>query len=107
MGPFLVAEVLQHVHNSLLWGHLGQKQIREKTLQILYWIGIWEDYNIWVTKCNEYARVKVPPKRPRVPLGKILVGSLLVRLATNILGPFPQSIQSNRYVLAVTHYFIK
>ena len=44
---------------------------------------------------------KHPPLRPRELLGKMLVGAPLDRLATNILAPFPESNQGNKYVLAV------
>ena len=37
----------------------------------------------------------------------MLVGALLDRLATNILGPFPEYTWGNRYVFAVTDYFMK
>ena len=103
----MCAEVLQHVQNFLLWGHLGQKKMREKVIQRFSWIGIWEDCNNWVAKCNECTRVKVPPKRPREPLGEMLVGATLARLVTNILGPFSESTLDKKYVLAVTNYFIK
>ena len=35
------------------------------------------------------------------------VGAPLDRLSTDILGPFPESNQGNKYVLAVTDYFTK
>ena len=37
----------------------------------------------------------------------MLAGVQLDRLATGILGPFPESTQDNKYVLAVTSYFTK
>ena len=37
----------------------------------------------------------------------MLVGAPLDRLATNILGPFPESTKGNKYILAVTGYFTK
>ena len=81
--------------------------MREKALQRFYWSGIQEDCYNWVAKCNKCARVKVLPKRPRTPLGEMLVGAALDRLVTNILGPFPESTWGNTYVLVVTHYFTK
>ena len=35
------------------------------------------------------------------------VGAPLDRLSTDILGPFPESTQGNKYALAVTYYFTK
>ena len=40
-------------------------------------------------------------------LGEMLVGAPLDILATNILGSFLESIQGNKYVFAVTDYFMK
>ena len=100
-------EVLYHIHDSLIGGHLGQKKTREKALQRFYWSGIREDCNNWVSKCNECARVKHPPRKPRAPLGEVPAGAPLDRLSTDILGPFPESTQGNKYVLAVTDYFTK
>ena len=39
--------------------------------------------------------------------GEMPVGSPLDRLSTDILGPFPESTQGNKYLLAVTDYFTK
>ena len=41
------------------------------------------------------------------PLGEMLVGALLDRLSTDILGLFPESTKGNKYILAVTDYFTK
>ena len=100
-------EVLYHIHNSLLGSHLGQKKTRGKALQKFYWSGIREDCNNWVSKCDECAKVKHPPRKPHAPLGEMSVGAPLDRLSTDILGPFPESTQGNKYVLAVTDYFTK
>ena len=103
----LCNEVLYHIHDSLLGGHLGQKKTREKALQRFYWSGIREDCNNWVSKCDECAKVKHPPRKPNAPLGGMPIGAPLDRLSTDILGPFPESNQGNKYVLAVTDYFTK
>ena len=51
--------------------------------------------------------MKIPPHRPEACLGEMLVGAPLDRLAIDIFGPFPQSTQGSKYVLAVTNYFVK
>ena len=98
-------EVLHHIDDSLLGGHLGQKKTREKALQRFYCSGIREDCNNWVSNCDACAKVKHPPRKPHAPLGEMPVGSPLDRLSMDILGPFPESTQGNKYVLAVTNYF--
>ena len=100
-------DILQHVHNSLVGGCLGQKKTREKALQRFYWSGISRDCNNCIAKCDECTKVKSPTCRLRAPLGEMLVGAPLNRLATGILGPFPESTRGNKYILTVTYYFIK
>ena len=76
-------------------------------MQRFYWSGTCEDCNNWVAKCDEYTKVKCSPCRPRAPLGEMLMGAPLDRLATDILGPFPESTRGNKYILAITDYFTK
>ena len=100
-------EILHHIHNSLLGGHLGQKKTREKALQRFYWSSIREVCNSWVSKCDACTKVKHPSRKPHAPLGEMPVGILLDRLSKDILGSFPESTQGNKYILAVTDYFTK
>ena len=72
-------EILKHVHNCIVWAHMGQKKTKEKELQRFYWSGISEDCNNWVAKCDECTKVKCPPSRLRAPLGEMLVGAPLDR----------------------------
>ena len=85
----------------------AKRKLEKRAIQRFYWSGIREDCNNWVSKCDECAKVKHPPRKPHAPLGGMLVGAPLDRLSTDILGPFPESNQGNKYVLAVTDYFIK
>ena len=99
-------EVLHHVHDLLLGGHLCQKKTSETALQRFYWCGITEDCNNWVARCDGCAEEKHPLRKCHV-MGEMPVGAPLDRLSTDILGPFPESTQGNKYVLAVTNYFTK
>ena len=103
----LQKEVLWNAHDGLLGGHLGQKKTREKALRKFYWRGIHEDCNNWVNTCDVCARQKRPQRKPHAPLGSMATGAPLDHLATDILGPFPESTRGNKYVLAVTDYFTK
>ena len=104
---FLHNEALYHIHDSLLGGHLGQKKTIEKALQRFYWSSIRGHCNNWVSKCNECSKVEHPPRKPHAPLGELPVDAPLDRIFTDILGPFPESTQGNKYVLAVSDYFTK
>ena len=100
-------EVMAQMHGSLLGGHLGRKKTREKTLQRYYWYGLRSDINLHVASCDECESIKPPVRPARAPLGRMTVGAPLDRLATDILGPLPETPRGNKYVLVVTDHFTK
>jgi hypothetical protein len=95
------------MHDALLSGHLGTKKTREKTLQRFYWYEMRDDIKNWIMKCDICAANKKPNKNPRAPLGNMAVGAPLDRLATDILGPLPQTLRGNQYILVTTDHFTK
>ena len=48
-------EVLFHMHDCLLSGHLGCKKTKQKTLQRFYWYGLKDDIGLYVKKCDTCA----------------------------------------------------
>ena len=100
-------EVMKQMHDALLSGHLGRKKTREKTLQRFYWYGVREDVNNWVARCDECGAIKPQVKTAKAPLGQMPVGAPLDRLATDVLGPLPETTRGNEYVLVVTDHFTK
>ena len=104
----LQKDVLLHMHNSILsGGHLGKKKTREKTLQRYYWFGIRDSVDKWVALCETCGANKPPTASLKAPLGTMTTGGPLDRLATDILGPFPETKRNNRYVLVCTDLFTK
>ena len=103
----LQQEVLEQMHNSLLSGHLGRKKTKEKLLQRFYWFDVRTDINIWVNKCDSCGAIKLPNKTVRAPLGSMPVGAPMDRLATDIMGPLPETSRGNKYILVVTDHFSK
>jgi transposase InsO family protein len=100
-------EVLQHMHNSLLGGHLGQKKTKGKILQRYYWFELREDVNGWIARCDVCGSIKPLPKPARAPLGVMTVGAPMDRLSTDIMGPLPLTPRGNKYVLVVVDHFTK
>jgi len=62
---------------------------------------------LYVRQCETCAADKKPTKTPRAPLGTIRVGAPMDVIATDYLGPFPQTRQGNRYILVLTDHFSK
>ena len=99
--------VLKQMHNSLLSAHLGRKKTKEKIKQRFYWFGLGEDVDSWIRQCDKCRANQPPAQTQRAKLGDMRVGSPLDRLATDILGPFPETERGNKYILVVMDYFTK
>ena len=99
--------ILHQMHNNIISGHLGVKKTREKTLQKFYWFGIRDEIYNWVHQCEECGQNKKPSTTPPAPLGKMPTGAPLDRLATDFLGPFPETPRGNKHILVVTDTFTK
>ena len=100
-------EVFLQMHNTLLSGHLGAGKTRGKTTQRFYWFEMREDLNNWVKQCDICAVNKAPSKKPCAPLGSMIVGAPLDRIAIDVMGPLPITPRKNRYVLVITDHFTK
>ena len=99
--------MLKQMHDGILSGHLGRKKTREKLLQRFYWFGCRDDTDNWIAKCEQCGAVKLPPKRAKAPLGKMMMGAAWDRLSTDLMGPLPLTPQNNRYILVITDQFTK
>ncbi len=94
-------------HDCPVAGHLGQKKTCARLLQGFYCYGIREDVNHWVLQCHTCGKVKPPTHPQRNTVGQMPVGGPLDRLATDVLGPLPETKRGNRYILVVTDHFTK
>ena len=103
----LRSTVLNYMHNSLMGGHLGVNKTYGKLKQRIYWYEAKEDVLIWVRKCDTWAQNKPAQKTPKAHLGDNQVGGPMDRLATDLLGPLPETPQGNKYILVVTDHFTK
>ena len=99
--------ILHSVHDTMLSGHLGRKKTTNRLLQNFYWYQCREDVRLWVMTCDTCQQVKRPPCHPRAPLGKMIVGGVMDRLAIDCLGPFPETKRRNSRILVVTDSFSK
>ena len=101
----LKEEVLQHCHDSKFGGHFG----RDKTLAALrrrfLWRGMATDVDVYVKTCRECHLGKPQNRRPKAPLQNYQAGFPGDRVHLDILGPFCESAQGNRYVLMIVDQF--
>ncbi|CAC5382342.1 unnamed protein product [Mytilus coruscus] len=99
--------VLKQLHNSVTGGHLGIKKTLSKVRQRFFWFGVRKYIENWCSKCDVCASRKRPNRKPKAPMRQYNVGAPLERVAMDIMGPLPRSIQGNNFLLVIGDYFTK
>ena len=99
--------VLTSLHNSPTGGHLGDFKTLGKVRQRFYWVGYKRDVLRWCQQCDVCAQSKPGPHRKRAKLGHVPVRAPLERIAVDIMGPLPKTVNDNEYIMVVGDYFTK
>ena len=103
----LKEEVLTDLHDRAVGGHLGIDKTLGRLRERYYWPGYYNDTCEWCRNCPTCASRKNPAPKARVPLQPIVTSRPLHLVATNILGPLPETPAGNLYVLVVSDYFTR
>jgi hypothetical protein len=101
-----VNDVLTEQHGGPS-GHLGVNMTLNKVRQRYYWLQTRNDVEKWCRQCDTCAASCGPRTRNRGQTHQYNVGATFERIAINVAGPFPQSVQGNRYLLIAMVYFMK
>ena len=83
-------------------GHLGETKVLEKLKERFYWPGHVRDVKNWCQSCSACAQRKHPTARNKAKLQTVREGYSMQMVATDILGPFPESESGNLYILVAT-----
>lgn len=100
-------EILKHLHDSRIAGHLGREKTLESVKRRFFWPGMSTDVRNWCKSCNECAQAKAGPGCGRFPLQQSATGCPFDRVAVDIVGPCPVSENGNEYLIVMTDYFSK
>lgn len=103
----LQRDVLQAAHNSMTAGHLGVKKTLSKLKPKFTWFQKKESVRDWINNCVQCCARNLPFRTPRAPLKSYTVGALIDKVATDILGPLPETCRGNRYILIVQDHLTK
>lgn len=103
----LQKDVLSEVHSGASGGHFGVNKTLQKIRKKYYWVRCKEDVTHWIQQCHVCAATKGPAKRTRAAMKVYNVGVPFERIAMDITGPFPTSMNGNKYMLVVIDYFTK
>ena len=99
--------VLQYCHDSVIGGHFGVRKTLEKVRQKYYLAGLYTYIEQYVRSCDICSRRKAPPRTKRCPMTLTGSGYPMERIATDILGPLPETDKGNRYILVISDCFTK
>ena len=100
-------EVLVDLHEGVCAAHLGMDKTLARLKERFYWPGHYNDVENWCRNCAKCAMRKTPAPKARAPLQSIKAGYPMQIVATDILGPFPESTNGNNYILVVGDYFTR
>ena len=100
-------EVLYSLHNGIAGGHLVEEKTLNKLRERFYWPGHTDDVHQWCQTCTTCAARKTPAPKNRGKLQSIQSGYPMQLVAMDLLGPLPESIHKNSYILVVADYFTR
>ncbi len=103
----MVPTILKQLHDAPSGGHLGFTKTLEKIRAHFYWPGQRRDVEDWCRACQTCASRKSPSRTRRASLQSETAGFPLQRVAMDILGPLPQTLSGNKYILVIGDYFTK
>jgi hypothetical protein len=100
-------EVLTDLHEGVAGGHLGADKTLGRLRERYYWPGHYNDVRDWCRDCAVCATRKSSAPKARAPLQPITTSRPMELVATDILGPLPESPGGNSYILVVADYFTR
>lgn len=104
----LIDEILFACHDDVTAGHLGVYKMYNKIQDRFYWKGMYSDVEFWCKSCVDCATKKTPKNRPKAPLNPLpAVSGPFDRVAVDVLGPFPPTYNSNKYILVFSDYLTR
>lgn len=103
----LQEEIIADIHEGVVGGHLGVDKTLFRLRERYYWPGHYNAVREWCQKCAVCASRKTPAPKARAPLQPILTSCPLELVATDIMGPLPESHNGNRYILVISDYFTR
>ena len=99
--------VLQHAHDHMTAGHMGEKRTYQRLKEKYYWVNYKEEVALYCRQCVLCQRRKMPARAAKAPLKQALAGVPLEKIGLDLIGPLPLSHNGFKYLLSVQCYFTK
>ena len=100
-------KIMEELHAGVVGGHLGEEKTFNQLKKRFYWPGYSRSVREWCRTCSTCATRKTQVPKQRAPLQTIQVGYPMQIVATDIMGPLPESEAGNSYILVVGDYFTR
>ena len=99
--------VLQHCQDLAVRGHFLVRNTLGKVGQKYYWPGHYTYFEQYVKSCDTCVKRKKSIRMKRAPMQITGAEYSMERIATDMLGPLPETSHGNRYILVIGDYFTK
>lgn len=100
-------EILKEAHDEPQAGHLGTQKTYMRIATNYYWPGCYREVAKFVRYCQTCQSCKVDQSVPAGLMGQRIVEQPWTVIATDIMGPFPPSRASFKYILVIQDIFTK
>ena len=87
---------------TLLVGHLGFKKTYRKLRERFFWPTMYADCDFWCKSCVDCSTRKTSKSLAKAPLLPIPSSYPFETVAVDVLGPFPTSLNGNRFIIVFT-----
>ena len=100
-------EVLKLCHDHKLASHPGIHKTYERVSKSFFWHAMRRDIDLYVRTCKQCSQNKKPSVRPKAAMQNYRVGAPMERVHIDLLGPFNESEEGNKYIVVIVDQFTK
>lgn len=105
--PALRKKIMTLCHSTVTTGHFYFWKTLKRIKRHFLWPGMSRDIQNFCKACHVCATMKTAGRHHRAPMRRYDVGIPMEELAIDLMGPFPESHNGNKYVLVVVDAFSK
>ena len=98
-------KIVKDIHEGAAGGHLGQDKTLYRLKERFYWPGHYNDVRDWCQTCATCSSRKSSTHSSKSPLGTISASYPTQIMAVDLVGPLPESLKGNCYIMVVGDYF--
>lgn len=107
LPPSLHQKVLTLFHSSHEGGHLGTDRTFKKIAECFYWPNLRKITANFIMRCIACEKFKKPKVNTQAYLQPITTTRPWELLCIDFIGPLPETVRGNKYILSIVDHFTK